>query len=95
MATKPAVRHGSAERQPPRAPVGDIRSGRPWLLSPSPLRSFLRRILSVASLVYLDLAGLTLNVALILDADFDLFLDLGKQNGIVGERLRSATSAFA
>jgi exopolysaccharide biosynthesis polyprenyl glycosylphosphotransferase len=62
VATKPAVRHGSAERQPPPAPVGDIRSGRPWLLSPSPLRSFLRRVLSVASLVCLDLAGLTLGL---------------------------------
>ena len=63
MATKPAVRSGSAERQPPTAaPIGDIRSGRPWLLSPSPLRSFLRRVLSVASLVFLDLAGLTLGL---------------------------------
>jgi exopolysaccharide biosynthesis polyprenyl glycosylphosphotransferase len=63
VATKPAVRPPSAERRPPTtAPVGDIRSGRPWLLSPSPLRSFLRRIASVASLVFLDLAGLTLGL---------------------------------
>jgi exopolysaccharide biosynthesis polyprenyl glycosylphosphotransferase len=63
VATKPAVRPPSAERPPPAAaPVGDIRSGRPWLLSPSPLRSFVRRIASVASLVFLDLAGLTLGL---------------------------------
>ncbi len=63
MATKPAVRPAPAERPPPStAPAGDIRSGRPWLLSPSPLRSFLRRVASVASLVFLDLCGLTLGL---------------------------------
>ena len=60
MATKPAARPASAERPPPPAPLGDIRSGRPWLLSGSPLRSFARRVASVASLVFLDLSGLTL-----------------------------------
>ena len=60
MATKPAARPASAERPPPPAPLGDIRSGRPWLLSAAPFRSFVRRIASVASLVFLDLSGLTL-----------------------------------
>jgi exopolysaccharide biosynthesis polyprenyl glycosylphosphotransferase len=60
MATKPAARPASAERPPPPAPLGDIRSGRPWLLSGGPLRAFARRVASVASLVFLDLSGLTL-----------------------------------
>jgi exopolysaccharide biosynthesis polyprenyl glycosylphosphotransferase len=60
MATKPAARPASAERPPPPAPLGDIRSGRPWLLSAGHLRLFARRVASVASLVFLDLSGLTL-----------------------------------
>jgi exopolysaccharide biosynthesis polyprenyl glycosylphosphotransferase len=59
VATKPAVRPASSRRPPP---IGDIRSGRPWLLSPSLFRSFLRRVASVSSLVFLDLCGLTLGL---------------------------------
>jgi exopolysaccharide biosynthesis polyprenyl glycosylphosphotransferase len=63
VATKPAARAAPAERPPStQASAGDIRSGRPWLLSPSPLRSFIRRVASVASLVFLDLGGLTLGL---------------------------------
>jgi exopolysaccharide biosynthesis polyprenyl glycosylphosphotransferase len=62
VATKPAVRPASAERPPPPAPPGDIRSGRPWVLSPSLFRAFLRRVASVASLVFLDLCGLILGL---------------------------------
>ncbi|MFL5929999.1 MAG: sugar transferase [Gaiellaceae bacterium] len=62
MATKPAVRPASSERPPPPAPVGDIRSGRPWVLSPSLFRSFVRRVASVSSLVFLDICGLTLGL---------------------------------
>jgi exopolysaccharide biosynthesis polyprenyl glycosylphosphotransferase len=62
VATKPAVRPASAERPPPPAQVGDIRSARPWLLSPSLLRSVVRRVASVSSLVFLDLCGLTLGI---------------------------------
>jgi exopolysaccharide biosynthesis polyprenyl glycosylphosphotransferase len=62
VATKPAVRPASAERPPPPAPVGDIRSGRPWLLSPSLFRAGLRRVASVFSLVFLDVCGLTLGI---------------------------------
>ena len=62
MATKPAVRPASSKRTPAPAPVGDIRSGRPWLLSPHLFRSFLRRLASVCSLVFLDLCGLTLGL---------------------------------
>ncbi len=57
------MRPASAEKPPPpRVPVGDIRSGRPWLLSVTMLRSFLRRAASVLSLVFLDLCGLTLGL---------------------------------
>ena len=62
MATKPAARPASSERPPPPAPVGDIRSGHPRVLSPSLFRSFLRRVASVSSLVFLDLCGLTLGL---------------------------------
>ena len=62
MATKPAVRPASSERPPPPPPIGDIRSGRPWVLSPSLFRSFVRRAASVSSLVFLDLCGLTLGL---------------------------------
>jgi exopolysaccharide biosynthesis polyprenyl glycosylphosphotransferase len=62
VATKPAVRPASSERPPPPAPIGDIRSGRPWLLSPSIVRSFVRRVASVSSLVFLDLCGLALGL---------------------------------
>jgi exopolysaccharide biosynthesis polyprenyl glycosylphosphotransferase len=61
VATKPAVRPASSERPPP-PPIGDIRSGRPWVLSPSLVRSFVRRVASVASLVVLDVCGLTLGL---------------------------------
>jgi exopolysaccharide biosynthesis polyprenyl glycosylphosphotransferase len=43
-------------------PGGDIRSGRPYLLSEGPLRSVARRVGSVGALVTLDLAGLTLGL---------------------------------
>jgi exopolysaccharide biosynthesis polyprenyl glycosylphosphotransferase len=56
------VRPASAERPPPPPPVGDIRSGRPRLLSTSLFRAFGRRIASVSSLVFLDLCGLTLGL---------------------------------
>jgi exopolysaccharide biosynthesis polyprenyl glycosylphosphotransferase len=62
VATKPAVRPASSERPPPPAPAGDIRSGRPWVLSPSIFRAFLRRAASVSSLVFLDICGLTLGL---------------------------------
>jgi exopolysaccharide biosynthesis polyprenyl glycosylphosphotransferase len=43
-------------------PAGDIRSGRPYFLSEGPLRSFARRLASVASLVTLDLSGLAIGL---------------------------------
>jgi exopolysaccharide biosynthesis polyprenyl glycosylphosphotransferase len=43
-------------------PSGDIRSGRPYLLSEGQLRSFVRRLASVGALVFLDLLGLTLGL---------------------------------
>jgi exopolysaccharide biosynthesis polyprenyl glycosylphosphotransferase len=43
-------------------PAGDIRSGRPYLLSEGPLRTFARRFGSVAALIALDLSGLTLGL---------------------------------
>jgi exopolysaccharide biosynthesis polyprenyl glycosylphosphotransferase len=43
-------------------PEGDIRSGRPYLLSEGPLRSVARRLGSVVALITLDLCGLTLGL---------------------------------
>jgi hypothetical protein len=42
--------------------VEDIRAGRPYLLSTTPLKSALRRLVSIASLVTLDVGGLMLGV---------------------------------
>jgi exopolysaccharide biosynthesis polyprenyl glycosylphosphotransferase len=54
----------------PVARIEDIRAGRPYLLARGPLRTAVRRVLSIASLVALDLAGLVLGVygALVLRA---------------------------
>ncbi len=43
-------------------PSGDIRAGRPYLLSEGPLRSAARRLASVSSLVALDLSALALGL---------------------------------
>ena len=48
--------------EPRAAPVEDIRSARPYLLSRSTLLAVGRRLASVAALVTLDLAGLVLGV---------------------------------
>ena len=65
MSTKPAV---EAER--PAVAVEDIRSARPYLLSRRSFVGLVRRLASIATLVILDLGGLTLGVyvALILRA---------------------------
>jgi len=47
---------------PRPAPVEDIRSGRPYLLSRTTLLAVARRLASVAALVTIDLAGLVLGV---------------------------------
>lgn len=46
----------------PAAPVEDIRSARPYLLSRTNLVAFVRRLLSIAVLVTLDLAGLVFGI---------------------------------
>jgi exopolysaccharide biosynthesis polyprenyl glycosylphosphotransferase len=46
----------------PAAPVEDIRSARPYLFTRSTLVAIVRRLLSVAALVVLDLAGLVLGI---------------------------------
>ncbi len=61
MSTKPAV-----EAESPAAPVEDIRSGRPYLLSRRTLLTGLRRLASVLILVLVDLVGLTLGIYLAL-----------------------------
>src|SRR5215210_8259646 len=48
------------EDRPPL--VEDVRAGRPYLLSRSPLRTFVRRALSVLALATLDIAGLVLGL---------------------------------
>jgi exopolysaccharide biosynthesis polyprenyl glycosylphosphotransferase len=47
-------------------PVADVRSARPYLLTQSPLRTFARRALSIACLVVIDVAGLTIGLFLAL-----------------------------
>lgn len=55
----PAPEQGANE--PDVAPE-DIRAGRPYLLSPAPIRNGVRRLLSIVTLAVLDVAGLTLGV---------------------------------
>ena len=57
MSTKPAAR---GESRP--APVEDIRSARPYLLSRTTLLAVARRLASVAALIAVDLLGLVLGV---------------------------------
>ena len=57
MSTKPA-----APAEPRPAPVEDIRSVRPYLLSRATLSAFFRRLVSILALVVLDLAGLILGL---------------------------------
>ena len=57
VSTKPAV---PAEQRP--APVEDIRSARPYVLSRTTLGTVARRLASVAVLIILDLAGLVFGV---------------------------------
>ena len=56
VATKPA------DQGAPLAPAGDIRQGRPYLLSGNPFRLLAIRAASVSALVVIDLAGLTLGL---------------------------------
>ena len=71
MATKEAPPAGPVEADARREPLpgrvlplpeGDIRSSRPYVLSRAAVRSSLRRFLSVAALVSLDIAGLALGL---------------------------------
>jgi exopolysaccharide biosynthesis polyprenyl glycosylphosphotransferase len=66
MSTKPAV----TVEERPAAPVEDIRSARPYLFTRTTLVAVVRRLLSVAALVTIDLVGLVVGiyVALILRA---------------------------
>ncbi len=52
----------------PTAPVedADVRAARPYLLRASPLKAFVRRLGSIAALVAIDIAGLTLGLYLAL-----------------------------
>jgi exopolysaccharide biosynthesis polyprenyl glycosylphosphotransferase len=65
VATDPVSRD-----EPPLLRREDIRAARPYLLSSLPLRSFVRRVLGIAVLVGLDIAGLALGLysALVLRA---------------------------
>ena len=69
MATQKAPRAPSPTPPPPavnREALGDIRSSRPYFLTTRPLSAVARRAASIASLVLLDLVGLTLGVYLAL-----------------------------
>src|SRR5260221_2002028 len=50
----------------PVQPPEDIRAARPYLLSRSPLKTFVRRVLSIAVLVAIDLSGLVIGLYLAL-----------------------------
>jgi exopolysaccharide biosynthesis polyprenyl glycosylphosphotransferase len=66
VATKPVTDTRPAETAAPSPvatdPVEDIRSSRPYILKPSPLRAVARRAASIVSLVTLDMLGLTLGL---------------------------------
>jgi len=61
VATK-EVQRAPAGARPPLAPFGDIRRSRPYLLSPTPLRSLAFRTLSLASLLALDLLAVGIGI---------------------------------
>jgi exopolysaccharide biosynthesis polyprenyl glycosylphosphotransferase len=61
VATKVPPR-ASAEDRPPLAPFADIRRRRPYLLSPTPLRSLAFRVASLASLLALDLLAVGIGI---------------------------------
>ncbi len=67
VATSPLPSEGPPEREPP-PPLGDIRKGRPFLLSRSPLKQLVIRVASLVALIVLDLTGvgLALYAALVL-----------------------------
>ena len=46
----------------PVQPPEDIRAARPYLLARSPLKTFVRRVLSIAVLVAIDLSGLVIGL---------------------------------
>jgi exopolysaccharide biosynthesis polyprenyl glycosylphosphotransferase len=55
-----------AEQLDQAPPVADVRSARPYLLTRSPLKTFARRVLSIACLVVIDVAGLAIGLYLAL-----------------------------
>ncbi|HVM18225.1 MAG TPA: sugar transferase [Gaiellaceae bacterium] len=61
MATEPATRP-PVEPHPPRRRTADIRARRSPILTASALRALVRRTLSIVTLVFLDVAGLTLGL---------------------------------
>jgi exopolysaccharide biosynthesis polyprenyl glycosylphosphotransferase len=50
----------------PLRPVEDVRSARPYLLTTSPLKTFVRRVSSIAALILIDLSGLVIGLYLAL-----------------------------
>jgi exopolysaccharide biosynthesis polyprenyl glycosylphosphotransferase len=52
----------AAEPVPPRGPVGDIRAEHPYLLKSVSWRAALRRVVSIAGLLLVDIAGLALGL---------------------------------
>jgi exopolysaccharide biosynthesis polyprenyl glycosylphosphotransferase len=61
VAMKEAQR-APAEDRPPLAPFADIRRSRPYLLTPTPLRSLAFRVASLASLLALDLLAVGIGI---------------------------------
>jgi exopolysaccharide biosynthesis polyprenyl glycosylphosphotransferase len=57
---RPDLREGPPVRPP--APVDDVRSARPYFLSPAPLKTFVRRLASVLALALIDIVGLVIGL---------------------------------
>jgi exopolysaccharide biosynthesis polyprenyl glycosylphosphotransferase len=60
------VRDVPAPSVEPPTPAEDVRAARPYLLAPTPLKSFVRRLASVVVLVTIDVSGLILGLYLAL-----------------------------
>jgi exopolysaccharide biosynthesis polyprenyl glycosylphosphotransferase len=60
MATGPALKPSSRAR--PETQAKDIRAGRPYILSPPPIRALTRRVASVLALALVDVTGLALGL---------------------------------
>src|SRR4051812_8836874 len=66
-------RHVTSSTTKRPSPPEDARAGSPYLLSPTPLKSLLRRVLSIVALATVDIGGLVLGLYLALALRAALF----------------------